>query len=52
MPGTKTRALDFDRALSFNYQVGGVNSALLLGGGDVCGTDGGHRPPSLREGRS
>ncbi|MGW4219825.1 beta-ketoacyl-[acyl-carrier-protein] synthase family protein [Streptomyces bacillaris] len=36
VPGTKTRALDFDRALSFNYQVGGVNSALLLGGGDVC----------------
>ncbi|MFI9214545.1 beta-ketoacyl synthase N-terminal-like domain-containing protein [Streptomyces werraensis] len=36
VPGTKTRALEFDRALSFNYQVGGVNSALLLGGGDAC----------------
>ncbi|MFJ9319788.1 beta-ketoacyl synthase N-terminal-like domain-containing protein [Streptomyces globisporus] len=35
VPGTKTRALEFDRALSFNYQVGGVNSALLLGGGDA-----------------
>ncbi|MEV5333357.1 beta-ketoacyl synthase N-terminal-like domain-containing protein [Streptomyces werraensis] len=36
VPGNKTRALEFDRALSFNYQVGGVNSALLLGGGDAC----------------
>ncbi|MFF2650233.1 beta-ketoacyl-[acyl-carrier-protein] synthase family protein [Streptomyces sp. NPDC058045] len=35
VPGTRTRPLRFDRALSFNYQVGGVNSALLLGGADA-----------------
>ncbi|MEV6566270.1 beta-ketoacyl synthase N-terminal-like domain-containing protein [Streptomyces kronopolitis] len=31
VPGTRTRALDFDYALSFNYQVGGVKNAILLG---------------------
>ncbi|MGP3991628.1 beta-ketoacyl synthase N-terminal-like domain-containing protein [Streptomyces sp. 3N207] len=31
VPGTQTRPLDFDYALSFNYQVGGVKSAILLG---------------------
>ncbi|MFF3559184.1 beta-ketoacyl synthase N-terminal-like domain-containing protein [Streptomyces sp. NPDC002574] len=36
VPGTLARPLSFSRALSFNYQVGGVNSALLLGGADVC----------------
>jgi 3-oxoacyl-[acyl-carrier-protein] synthase II len=35
VPGTIPRPLVFSRALSFNYQVGGVNSALLLGGADV-----------------
>lgn len=28
--GTRTRALDFDRALTFTYQLGGVQSAILL----------------------
>jgi 3-oxoacyl-[acyl-carrier-protein] synthase II len=31
VPGGRTRPLDFDYALSFNYQVGGVKSAILLG---------------------
>ncbi|WP_405592227.1 beta-ketoacyl synthase N-terminal-like domain-containing protein [Streptomyces sp. NBC_01190] len=31
VPGVHTRLLDFDYALSFNYQVGGVKSAILLG---------------------
>ncbi|MFF2849106.1 beta-ketoacyl synthase N-terminal-like domain-containing protein [Streptomyces sp. NPDC058001] len=35
VPGTVTRPLDFDYALSFNYQVGGVKSAILLGSPDV-----------------
>ncbi|WP_031509800.1 beta-ketoacyl-[acyl-carrier-protein] synthase family protein [Streptomyces megasporus] len=35
VPGDKPRELEFSRALSFNYQIGGVNSALLLGGDDV-----------------
>ncbi|MFE4799318.1 beta-ketoacyl synthase N-terminal-like domain-containing protein [Streptomyces sp. NPDC057908] len=35
VPGTRTRPLDFDYALSFNYQVGGVKSAILLGSPDV-----------------
>lgn len=30
VPGVRTRPLAFDRALSFNYQIGGVNSVLLL----------------------
>ncbi|MFD7508708.1 beta-ketoacyl synthase N-terminal-like domain-containing protein [Streptomyces sp. NPDC059853] len=34
VPGDKARPLEFDRALSFNYQIGGVSSALLLGGSD------------------
>jgi 3-oxoacyl-[acyl-carrier-protein] synthase II len=36
VPGTRARPLDFDRALTFNYQVGGVKSAILLGRGDVA----------------
>ncbi|MET8565697.1 beta-ketoacyl synthase N-terminal-like domain-containing protein [Streptomyces flaveolus] len=35
VPGTLSRPLDFDYALTFNYQVGGVKSAILLGGPDV-----------------
>lgn len=35
VPGTKTRPLDFDHALSFNYQVGGVKHAMLLGSADA-----------------
>ncbi|MFJ6789801.1 beta-ketoacyl-[acyl-carrier-protein] synthase family protein [Streptomyces angustmyceticus] len=31
VPGVRTRPLDFDYALSFNYQVGGVKNAILLG---------------------
>jgi 3-oxoacyl-[acyl-carrier-protein] synthase II len=34
VPGVHTRPLDFDYALSFNYQVGGVKSAILLGSPD------------------
>ena len=34
VPGTTPRDLDLDVALSFNYQVGGVTSALLLGAPD------------------
>ncbi|MBO8194633.1 ketoacyl synthase [Streptomyces oryzae] len=35
VPGHRTRPLDFDYALSFNYQVGGVKSAILLGSPDA-----------------
>ncbi|MGW2181826.1 beta-ketoacyl synthase N-terminal-like domain-containing protein [Streptomyces sp. NPDC001732] len=35
VPGTAPRRLDFDYAFSFNYQVGGVKSAILLGSPDV-----------------
>lgn len=35
VPGVATRPLDFDYALSFNYQVGGLKSAILLGSPDV-----------------
>ncbi|MFF5589856.1 beta-ketoacyl synthase N-terminal-like domain-containing protein [Streptomyces hygroscopicus] len=35
VPGTRTRPLDFDYALSFNYQIGGVKHAMLLGGPDA-----------------
>ncbi|MFI5977765.1 beta-ketoacyl synthase N-terminal-like domain-containing protein [Streptomyces sp. NPDC051452] len=35
VPGTLSRPLDFDHAFTFNYQVGGVKSAILLGGPDV-----------------
>ncbi|MET8679695.1 beta-ketoacyl synthase N-terminal-like domain-containing protein [Streptomyces sp. NPDC004647] len=35
VPGVSTRPLDFDCALSFNYQVGGVKSAILLGSSDT-----------------
>ncbi|MEU5209575.1 beta-ketoacyl synthase N-terminal-like domain-containing protein [Streptomyces sp. NPDC020742] len=31
VPGVRTRPLDFDYALTFNYQVGGVKNAILLG---------------------
>ncbi|QZY16063.1 ketoacyl synthase [Streptomyces decoyicus] len=31
VPGGRPRPLDFDYALSFNYQVGGVKNAILLG---------------------
>jgi 3-oxoacyl-[acyl-carrier-protein] synthase II len=31
VPGVCTRPLDFDHALSFNYSIGGVKSAILLG---------------------
>lgn len=31
VPGTRPRLLDFDYALTFNYQVGGVKNAILLG---------------------
>jgi 3-oxoacyl-[acyl-carrier-protein] synthase II len=34
VPGVHARPLDFDYALSFNYQVGGVKSAILLGSPD------------------
>jgi 3-oxoacyl-[acyl-carrier-protein] synthase II len=34
VPGVHARLLDFDYALSFNYQVGGVKSAILLGSPD------------------
>ncbi|MFF9510038.1 beta-ketoacyl synthase N-terminal-like domain-containing protein [Streptomyces sp. NPDC014724] len=35
VPGTASRPLDFDYAFSFNYQVGGVKSAILLGSPEV-----------------
>ncbi|MET8009437.1 beta-ketoacyl synthase N-terminal-like domain-containing protein [Streptomyces sp. NPDC005271] len=35
VPGTRTRPLDFDYALSFNYQIGGVKHAMLLGSPDT-----------------
>lgn len=35
VPGVHTRPLDFDHALSFNYQVGGVKSAILLASPDA-----------------
>lgn len=34
VPGTHVRPLLFDRALNWNYQIGGVKSAILLGGSD------------------
>lgn len=33
VPGHVSRPLHFSRAMSFNYQIGGVNSAMLLGSG-------------------
>ncbi|MEV0460732.1 beta-ketoacyl-[acyl-carrier-protein] synthase family protein [Catellatospora methionotrophica] len=36
VPGTATRPLDTRYALSLNYQVGGVKSAILLGHPDAC----------------
>ncbi len=35
VPGVHTRALDFDYALSCNYQIGGVKSVILLGTPDA-----------------
>ncbi|MBC7267526.1 MAG: ketoacyl synthase [Streptomyces sp.] len=35
VPGSVPRPLDFDYAFSFNYQVGGVKSAILLGSPDI-----------------
>lgn len=35
VPGTSTRPLDFDYALCFSYQTGGVKHAMLLGGPDA-----------------
>jgi 3-oxoacyl-[acyl-carrier-protein] synthase II len=35
VPGTTTRHLAFDYALTCNYQIGGVKSAILLGSPDV-----------------
>lgn len=34
VPGTETRPLDFGYALNWNYQIGGVKSAILVGGPD------------------
>jgi 3-oxoacyl-[acyl-carrier-protein] synthase II len=31
VPGTRTRPLDFEYALNFTYQIGGVKSVILLG---------------------
>ncbi|WP_370149227.1 beta-ketoacyl synthase N-terminal-like domain-containing protein [Streptacidiphilus sp. EB129] len=36
VPGFRTRALDFDYALTCNYQIGGVKSAILLGTPDAA----------------
>ena len=36
VPGTCGRPLDFRYALSWNYQIGGVKSALLLGASDTA----------------
>ena len=36
VPGVMTRPLDFDYALSFNYQIGGVKHAILLGSADAA----------------
>jgi 3-oxoacyl-[acyl-carrier-protein] synthase II len=35
VPGTRTRALDFDHALNLTYQVGGMRSAILVGAPDA-----------------
>ncbi|WP_030410380.1 beta-ketoacyl synthase N-terminal-like domain-containing protein [Streptomyces sp. NRRL S-1448] len=35
VPGVRPRPLDFDYALNFNYQVGGVKNAILLGSTQV-----------------
>lgn len=34
VPGTRTRALDFDYALNLTHQVGGVRNAILIGAPD------------------
>jgi 3-oxoacyl-[acyl-carrier-protein] synthase II len=36
VPGVHTRPLDFDYALTFNYQVGGVKNVILLGTPDAA----------------
>ncbi|MFI9081376.1 beta-ketoacyl synthase N-terminal-like domain-containing protein [Streptomyces sioyaensis] len=38
VPGTVPRQLDFDYALNFNHQLGGLKSAILLGGPEVATT--------------
>jgi 3-oxoacyl-[acyl-carrier-protein] synthase II len=35
VPGDRPRPLDFDYALTCNYQIGGVKSAILLGSADA-----------------
>ncbi|EIV93946.1 beta-ketoacyl synthase N-terminal-like domain-containing protein [Frankia sp. QA3] len=35
IPGTSTRPLDFDYALSFTYQIGGLKAVILLGSPDA-----------------
>ncbi|WP_240436431.1 beta-ketoacyl synthase N-terminal-like domain-containing protein [Streptomyces sporangiiformans] len=35
VPGTSTRPLDFDYALTCNYQIGGVKNVILVGGPDA-----------------
>jgi 3-oxoacyl-[acyl-carrier-protein] synthase II len=35
VPGTTTRPLDFDYGLTISYQIGGVQSAILVGGPDA-----------------
>ena len=35
VPGTSSRPLDFDYALTCNYQIGGVKSVILVGSPDA-----------------
>ncbi|ARF81964.1 3-oxoacyl-[acyl-carrier-protein] synthase 2 OS=Kitasatospora aureofaciens OX=1894 GN=GCM10010502_73750 PE=3 SV=1 [Kitasatospora aureofaciens] len=35
VPGVHTRLIEFDYALTLNYQIGGVKSAILLGSSDA-----------------
>jgi 3-oxoacyl-[acyl-carrier-protein] synthase II len=46
VPGTRTRSLDTEYALSFNYQVGGVKSAILLRREEPSPAAGGLRTPA------
>jgi 3-oxoacyl-[acyl-carrier-protein] synthase II len=36
VPGTKTRHLNFDHALNFSYQLGGMKSVILVGSPDAA----------------
>ncbi|WP_116437544.1 MULTISPECIES: beta-ketoacyl synthase [unclassified Frankia] len=36
IPGTRPRPLDFDHALSFTYQIGGLKSVVLMSSADAC----------------